>query len=75
METRLNRSNPGEEIANSITHGIGIVLAIAALVVLTVFAGIYGNARHIVSVSVYGATLILLYTASTLYHSIQQPRV
>jgi hemolysin III len=75
METRLNRSNPGEEIANSITHGIGIVLAIAALVVLTVFSGIYGNARHIVSVSVYGATLILLYTASTLYHSIQQPRV
>jgi hemolysin III len=75
METRFNRYNNGEEIANSITHGIGIVLAIAALVVLTVFAGIYGNAWHIVSVSIYGATLILLYTASTLYHSIRQSRV
>jgi hemolysin III len=63
-----------EEIANSITHGFGIVLAIAALGVLTSFASIHGNAWHIVSVSVYGTTLILLYTASTLYHSIQYPR-
>ncbi len=75
METCFNRNKPGEEIANSITHGIGIVLAVAALVVLTVFASIYGNAWHIVSVSIYGATLILLYTASTLYHSIQKPRI
>ena len=75
METSISRYSLGEEIANSITHGIGIFLAIAALVVMTAFAGIYGNAWHIVSVSVYGTTLILLYTASTLYHSVQQPRV
>ena len=75
MDTSISSYSIGEEIANSITHGIGIVLAIAALVVLTAYAGIYGNAWHIVSVSVYGTTLILLYTASTLYHSIQQPRV
>jgi hemolysin III len=75
VETRLNGYSLGEEIANSITHGIGIVLAMAALTVLTVFACIYGNAWHIVSVSVYGVTLILLYTASTMYHSIQKPHV
>ena len=75
METSLNRYSLGEEIANSITHGIGIVLAIAALGILTAFAGIYGNSWHIVSVSIYGTTMILLYTASTLYHSVQHPRV
>jgi len=75
MATSINSYSLGEEIANSITHGIGIVLAIAALGVLTAFAGIYGNVWHIVSVSIYGTTLILLYTASTLYHSIQYPRV
>jgi hemolysin III len=75
METSFNRYSLGEEIANSITHGIGIVLAIAALAVLTSFAGIYGNIWHIVSVSVYGTTLILLYTVSTLYHSIQKSHI
>jgi hemolysin III len=65
---------PGEEIANSITHGIGAGLAIAALGILTAFASRFGDAWHVVSVSIYGATLILLYTASTLYHGIPLPR-
>ncbi len=60
----------GEEIANAITHGIGAALAIAALVVLVVFAAIDGNVWHVVSFSVYGSTLVLLYFASTLYHSL-----
>ncbi len=60
-----------EEIAQSIIHGIGIVLAIAALAVLTSYASVFGTARHIVSCSIYGATLILLYASSTLYHSVQ----
>ncbi len=64
----------GEELANSITHGIGVVLSIAGLAVLTAFATLLGNVWHIVSVSIYGATQILLYTASTLYHSIPIPR-
>jgi len=64
----------GEEIANSITHGIGVVLSIAGLSVLTSFASVFGSAWHIVSCSIYGATQILLYTASTLYHSIPYPR-
>jgi hemolysin III len=72
MGKSFNRYSPGEEIANSITHGIGILLAIAALCILAVFAHRYGNVWHVVSVIVYGATLIMLYTASTLYHSIQK---
>lgn len=60
----------GEEIANSITHGIGAVFSIAALVVMIVFASINKNAWQIVSVSIYGTTLIILYTMSTLYHAI-----
>lgn len=61
---------PGEEIANSVIHGVGIVLAIAGLGVMTAFASLHGTASHIVGCSIFGATLILLYTTSTLYHSI-----
>jgi hemolysin III len=63
-----------EEIANAITHGIGAALAIAALVILIVFAAIRGNVWHVVSFTVYGSTLILLYFASTLYHSLTNLR-
>ena len=59
----------GEEIANAITHGIGALLAIAALVVLIVLAAMQGTVWHVVSFSVFGTTLVLLYFASTLYHS------
>ena len=59
-----------EEIANAITHGIGACLAIAALVMLIVFSAIYGTAWHVVSFSIFGVTLVLLYMASTLYHSL-----
>lgn len=65
----------GEEIANSVTHGLGLLLSIAGLVVLVVLACLRGNVWHIVSSSIYGSTLILLYTSSTLYHSIPLPRV
>ncbi len=68
------RYSTAEEIANSITHGVGIVLSIAGLAVLTSFASLFGSAWHVVSVSIYGASQILLYTASTLYHSIPLPR-
>jgi hemolysin III len=68
-----SRYTPGEEIANSITHGAGAILAIGGLVVLIVFAALYGTAWHIVSCSIFGAALILLYLASTLYHAIRDP--
>jgi hemolysin III len=63
-----------EEIANSIISGIGFVFAVAGSIVLIVRAGNDGTTRHIVSCSVYGATLIFLYAASTLYHGIHLPR-
>jgi len=59
----------GEEIANAITHGIGVLLSIAALVLLIVFAAIKGTALHVVSFTIYGSSMVLLYTASTLVHS------
>ena len=69
--TKIKRTpSIGEEIANSITHGIGALLAISALVVLVVFSAIRGTVWHIVSFSIFGSTLVLLYFASTLYHSL-----
>ncbi|HUV79160.1 MAG TPA: hemolysin III family protein [Desulfobacterales bacterium] len=60
-----------EDFANSIIHGVGFILSIIGMCVLIAFASIYGNAWHVVSCSIYGSTLVFLYTASTLYHSIQ----
>ncbi|HDQ05062.1 MAG TPA: hemolysin III family protein [Deltaproteobacteria bacterium] len=64
-----------EEIFNSITHGTGALMSLAGLVLLIVFASLYGEARHIVSCTIFGVSLVLLYTASTLYHSFRKPRV
>ena len=64
----------GEEIANGITHGIGALLSVAALVILVVMGAIRGDAWHVVSFSIYGSSLIILFLASTLYHSIQHPK-
>ena len=60
----------GEEIAHSVTHGVGIVLSIAGLAILVAFAALRGDAWHIVSCSIFGTTLVLNYTASTVYHAI-----
>lgn len=60
----------GEEIFNSVSHGTGGLLAIAGTAVLIVFAAIYSNAWGVVSSAIFGASLIILYTMSTLYHAI-----
>lgn len=65
----------GEEIANSITHGIGAALGTAALTILVVFAALKGDAWRVVSFSIYGATLVILYTSSTLYHAFTHKKV
>ncbi len=70
----LPRYSVAEEIANSITNGLGIIFSIAGLAVLTAFASVFGTAWHIVSCSIYGATQIVMYTIATLYHSIPLPR-
>lgn len=58
-----------EELANAITHGFGVLLSAAALVLLIVFSSLHGTAWHIVSFTVYGVSMLLLYTSSTLVHS------
>jgi hemolysin III len=65
----------GEEIANSITHGIGSLLSIAALVILIVKSSLYGTPWHVVSFTLFGVTMVLLYTASTLVHSFPSGKV
>ena len=73
--TSRRQQSLGEEIANSITHGIGAALSLAALVLLVVFASLYGDTWRVVSFSIYGTSLFLLYLASTLYHSFTNKRV
>ena len=74
FSTKNQRYTTGEEIANSITHGFGLVLAIAGLAVLSTYASRLGNIWHQVSCMIFATTLILQYAFSTLYHSIPQPR-
>ena len=64
-----------EEVANGITHGIGAVLSLIGLIWLVVMAAQRGDARQIVSFSIYGGSMVALYLASTLYHSVQRPRI
>lgn len=59
-----------EEIFNAITHGVGACLAVAGLVILVVLASIKGSVWHVVSFSIFGAMMVILYLVSTLYHSL-----
>src|SRR5580658_5726591 len=76
--TNMARENPirkdAEELVNSITHGVGLVLSVAGFVVLLTLAIMHGSALRIVSCAIYGSTLICVYAASTLYHAIASPR-
>jgi hemolysin III len=64
----------GEEIANATTHALGAALSAAGLALLVAFAALFGDGWQLASAIVFGASLILLYTASTLYHAIPHPR-
>ena len=68
MATVPHLETPAEEVASSITHALGGLLAVAALTLLVVAAATGGDATRVVSVSVYGATLVLMYVFSTSYH-------
>ena len=70
LETQYRPLTLAEEIANGISHGVGLLLALVALPFLLLAAREAGNVPFVVGVSVFGATVILLYLASTLYHSI-----
>ncbi len=64
---------PVEEKINIISHAVGLVLSIVALLLLVTHASLHGNAWHVVSFSIFGASLIFLYAASTFYHGAKEP--
>lgn len=66
--------SPGEEIANSVSHGAGVLLAVAAVPILVVGAVRRGTAADIVGASVFGGAMVLLYMTSTLYHALPRGR-
>ncbi len=67
--------SPREEMINIISHTIGLVLSIVALLLMLIRASESGNALHVVSAAIFGASLIALYAASTLYHSAKDPKI
>lgn len=64
-----------EEKLNVISHGIGFLLSISALVLLVVRSSLYGNVYHIVSFTIFGSSLVVLYAASTLYHNSKKEKI
>jgi hemolysin III len=71
----MNTYSVKEEILNSITHGLGVIFGIVALTVLCVLSAYFGTITHTISYLVYGCSLILLYTSSTLYHALPSPKL
>ena len=70
----MNSGNKNEGW-NSLTHGVAAVISVALLALLVVFASLYGTVWHVVSFSIYGATMVLLFTASTCYHAVRNVRM
>jgi hemolysin III len=62
-----------EELANTLTHGIGLLVVLAAAPLLIVLAAMHASAWHVVGVSIYATSLVALYAASTAYHGVQHP--
>jgi hemolysin III len=69
------QTSPIEEIANTVTHGFGLVLSIAGFIILISLASLEGDVRHITSILVYGSSLVILYAASTFYHGATEPKL
>ncbi|MGB3565353.1 MAG: hemolysin III family protein [Thermoanaerobaculia bacterium] len=74
LASRKRRQSLGEEIANSVSHGVGLLAAVVAAPILIVAAVWSGNAAGIVGASVFAATVVVLYTTSTLYHALPESR-
>jgi len=75
IKGKVKYYDPKEEKLNVISHGLGLLLSIVAFVLLIVYSNLYGNTWHVISFGIYGASLILLYSASTLYHYVQNPEL
>lgn len=65
--------SPAEERINIISHAGGLILSLGAMVILLTRASLYGNAWHVFSAGIFGASLLSLYAASTFYHSARNP--
>jgi hemolysin III len=74
-EVLEHHQGPAAELANSLTHGLGAVLSATALIAMVFSASLHGTARDIVGAAIFGCSLVLLYTMSTLYHAFRGPRV
>jgi len=72
---KVKSYSPMEEKVNIFSHAFGLLLSILGLFLLVIHASINGTALHIVSFSIYGISLIVLYTASTLYHKAKSPEL
>ena len=72
---RVTYYPPLEEKLNIYSHGFGLVLSIVALALLVVRASVNGSIWHIISFSIFGISMVLLYTASTIYHSSKKPKL
>jgi len=75
MSTLENPYSPTEEIANAVTHGLGALLSVAGWILLVSYATLPNDILRIASFSIYGSSLVLLFLASTLYHSFSEPRL
>jgi hemolysin III len=75
MIVNLRKRRKYEEIFNSTSHGVGILIAVACTAIAVTRAALYGDAWHIVSFSIFGAGMIILYTASTLFHGVTNVRL
>ena len=75
MKEAVNYFSLPEEIWHAITHGVGLLLSIAALTLLVAFASVGGHALSITAAAIYGATLIVMYGSSTLYHAVTHNKI
>jgi hemolysin III len=75
LNNLIQQYSAGEEIFNTVTHGIGMLLSVAGLTVLVVLAALHGDGWHVVSFSIFGGSLVVLYGASTLYHAFSKPSI
>ncbi len=69
------REKRKEEIANTLSHAAGIPVSVAVIALLAVFSALYGNVWHIVSFSIFGTSMLILYIASTVFHAVSNPRL
>lgn len=75
MKVNARQYPKTEELFNVISHGIGFLLSMAALILLVVFSSLKGTAWHVISFAIYGSSLVVLYLASTAFHLVQEQKM